>query len=95
MSKLPKGFEAVNRMLVVDRENNVEVVSPAGVIVKQSGQVDTAIVRAIAGDALTIAKVGDRVILSQYAGIKLRVDGDELEFVSDTEVWGVMDGDQK
>ena len=37
-------------------------------------------------------KVGDRVIFGQYAGSTVKIDGEELLILSETEIFGVLEG---
>ena len=37
-------------------------------------------------------KVGDKVLFGQYAGSTVKVDGEELLILSETEIFGVLEG---
>ena len=37
-------------------------------------------------------KAGDKVIFGQYAGSTVKVDGEELLILSETEIFGVLEG---
>ena len=37
-------------------------------------------------------KVGDKVILGQYGGSTVKIDGEELLILSETEIFGVLKG---
>jgi chaperonin GroES len=37
-------------------------------------------------------KVGDKIIFGQYAGSTVKVDGDELLILSESEIFGVLEG---
>jgi chaperonin GroES len=37
-------------------------------------------------------KAGDKVIFGQYAGSTVKVDGEELLVLSETEIFGVLEG---
>jgi chaperonin GroES len=37
-------------------------------------------------------KVGDRVVFGQYAGSTVKIDGEELLILSETEIFGVLEG---
>lgn len=37
-------------------------------------------------------KVGDLVVFGQYSGSTVKVDGDELLIMSETEIFGVLEG---
>ena len=37
-------------------------------------------------------KVGDTVVFGQYAGDKLKVDGEELLIMKENEIFGVLEG---
>ncbi|HEY5679667.1 MAG TPA: co-chaperone GroES [Pseudomonadales bacterium] len=37
-------------------------------------------------------KVGDRVLFGQYAGSTVKIDGEELLVLSESEIFGVLEG---
>jgi chaperonin GroES len=37
-------------------------------------------------------KAGDKVVFGQYAGSTVKVDGEELLILSETEIFGVLEG---
>lgn len=37
-------------------------------------------------------KVGDKVVFGQYAGSTVKVDGEELLILSESEIFGVLEG---
>lgn len=37
-------------------------------------------------------KIGDRVIFGQYAGNTVKIDGDELMIMNESEIFGVVEG---
>lgn len=37
-------------------------------------------------------KVGDKILFSQYAGTKVKVDGDELLMMGEDDILGVIEG---
>jgi len=37
-------------------------------------------------------KAGDKVIFGQYAGSTVKIDGEELLILSETEIFGVLEG---
>jgi chaperonin GroES len=37
-------------------------------------------------------KVGDKIIFGQYAGSTVKIDGDELLILSESEIFGVLEG---
>jgi len=37
-------------------------------------------------------KVGDKVVFGQYAGSTVKIDGEELLILSETELFGVLEG---
>jgi chaperonin GroES len=37
-------------------------------------------------------KVGDKILFGQYAGSTVKVDGEELLILSETEIFGVLEG---
>ena len=37
-------------------------------------------------------KVGDKVIFGQYAGSTVKIDGEELLILSESEIFGVLEG---
>jgi chaperonin GroES len=37
-------------------------------------------------------KVGDKVVFGQYAGSTVKIDGEELLILSETEIFGVLEG---
>ena len=37
-------------------------------------------------------KVGDKIIFGQYAGSTVKIDGEELLILSETEIFGVLEG---
>jgi len=47
---------------------------------------DNADVRAVG------VKVGDKVVFGQYAGSTVKIDGEELLILSETELFGVLEG---
>jgi chaperonin GroES len=36
-------------------------------------------------------KVGDQVVFGQYSGNNIKIDGDELIILSETEIFGILD----
>lgn len=45
------------------------------------------------GDVLALGvKVGDKIIFGQYAGSTVKIDGDELLILSESEIFGVLEG---
>ena len=37
-------------------------------------------------------KVGDKIIFGQYAGSTVKIDGEELLILSESEIFGVLEG---
>ena len=45
------------------------------------------------GDSRALdVKVGDKVLFGQYAGSTVKVDGEELLILSESEIFGVLEG---
>jgi chaperonin GroES len=45
------------------------------------------------GDVRAVGvKVGDKVVFGQYAGSTVKIDGEELLILSETELFGVLEG---
>jgi chaperonin GroES len=45
------------------------------------------------GDVRSLdVKVGDRVIFGQYSGSTVKIDGEELLIMSESEIFGVVEG---
>ena len=45
------------------------------------------------GDVRAVGvKVGDKVVFGQYAGSTIKIDGEELLILSETELFGVLEG---
>lgn len=45
------------------------------------------------GDVRAVGvKVGDKVIFGQYAGSTVKIDGQELLIMAETEIFGVLEG---
>lgn len=45
------------------------------------------------GDVRPVAvKVGDTVVFGQYAGNTVKIDGEELLIMSESEIYGVLEG---
>lgn len=85
---------------VVVKMTEVEEVSKGGIILTAASKEKPQFAEVVAvsngkdknGDEINMTvKVGDKVVLANYAGTKVKVDGDELIIVSVTDILAIVE----
>jgi len=87
---------------VVVRRNEEETTSAGGIVLPGSATEKPSQGEILAvgagkaldnGDVQALAvKVGDTVVFGQYSGNTVKIDGEELLIMSESELYGVIDG---
>ena len=85
---------------VVVKMTEVEEVSKGGIILTAASKEKPQFAEVVAvgngvdknGEIINmVVKVGDKVVLSNYAGTKIKVDGEELSIVSVTDILAIVE----
>ena len=85
---------------VVVKMTEVEEVSKGGIILTAASKEKPQFAEVVAvgngvdknGEIINmVVKVGDKVVLANYAGTKIKVDGDELIIVSVTDILAIVE----
>ena len=85
---------------VVVKMTEVEEVSKGGIILTAASKEKPQFAEVVAvgngvdknGEVINmVVKVGDKVVLSNYAGTKIKVDGEELIIVSVTDILAIVE----
>ncbi len=85
---------------VVVKMTEVEEVSKGGIILTAASKEKPQFAEVVAvgngvdknGEIINmVVKVGDKVVLSNYAGTKIKVDGEELIIVSVTDILAIVE----
>ena len=83
-------FKPLNKKILVQRIEEEQTTS-SGIILPDSAKEESsiAIVKAVANDVEEI-KVGDKIVLSQYGGTKLPLNGEEYLVLEAESILGIL-----